>query len=82
MQDFLQLSKQSPTTPPAHATKAAAVAAVEKKVELRVVLPDRSTVTVTIQEFWRTPEVYEVSPVMCIGRGHFIRGGGGGGGGE
>ena len=61
MQDFLQLGKQNSAPSPAHATKATVASVTEKQVELRVVLPDRSTVTVTIQEFWRTPEVYQVS---------------------
>lgn len=59
MQDFLQLGKQNSAPSPAHATKATVASVTEKQVELRVVLPDRSTVTVTIQEFWRTPEVYQ-----------------------
>ena len=33
---------------------------VEKDIQLRILMPDKSVVMVTIQEFWRTGEVYEV----------------------
>ena len=33
---------------------------VEKEVQLRVLLPDKSVTTFTIHEFWRTGEVFEV----------------------
>lgn len=55
MQDFLNSSraengKAAETTPPQ-----------ERKVSLRVLLPDRTVCTVNIRDDSRTPEVFEVS---------------------
>lgn len=67
MQDFLQLTKSNETGEggagkgggaPA-ATKTAAVSQ-ERQVHLRVLLPDRTVTSVTINEYWRTPDVYQV----------------------
>lgn len=41
----------------------AKVAPEEKKVQLRILLPDKSVTTVTIDEHWRTREVYEVCSI-------------------
>ena len=57
MQDFLQLKQAASggeSNPPAKATPP------EKQVNLRVLLPDRTVMTISIMEFWRTPEVFEV----------------------
>ena len=35
-------------------------APVEKEVQLRILLPDKTVTMVTVNEFWRTNEVYEV----------------------
>lgn len=73
MQDFLQLSKGNETGEggagkgggtvkgegASAATRTAAVPQ-ERQVDLRVLLPDRSVTSVTINEFWRTPAVYQV----------------------
>ena len=71
MQDFLQLKGQTPqpggggagiiTEATGGASSRATAAAGEKKVQLRVLLPDKSVSTVTVSEYWRTNEVYEVS---------------------
>ena len=39
-------------------------APVEKEVQLRILLPDKTVTMVTVNEFWRTNEVYEVM-YMC-----------------
>ena len=73
MQDFLQLSKGNETGEgeagkggvavkgggASAATRTPAVSQ-ERQVDLRVLLPDRSVTSVTINEFWRTPAVYQV----------------------
>jgi len=58
MQDFLQIPQVSTAGGASVATKTAAVPK-EKQVDLRVMLPDRSVTAVTINEYWRTPEVYQ-----------------------
>ena len=35
-------------------------APMEKEVQLRILLPDKTVTMVTVNEFWRTSEVYEV----------------------
>ncbi len=69
MQDFLQLKQFTATgngagtgagTEAGGGAMAKAALPSEKKVDLRVLLPDRSVIMVTINEFWRTPEVYQV----------------------
>ena len=60
MQDFLK-TKHSDTgnaTPPTSGK--AGQSEEEREVELRVQLPDKTVVTVSIKEFWRTAEVYAV----------------------
>lgn len=67
MQDFLQLTKSNETGEggaekgggASAATKTAAVSQ-ERQVDLRVLLPDRTVTSVTINEYWRTPDVYQV----------------------
>lgn len=67
MQDFLQLTKSNETGEggtgkgegASAATKTAAVSK-ERQVDLRVLLPDRTVTSVTINEYWRTPDVYQV----------------------
>ena len=67
MQDFLQLTKSNETGEggagkgggASAATKTAAVSQ-EQQVHLRVLLPDRTVTSVTINEYWRTPDVYQV----------------------
>lgn len=73
MQDFLDLkqggglagaaaaviAKGNKTTPPQGRK-------VERKVDLRVLLPDHSLVTVPISEHWRATEVFQVCCINCI----------------
>ena len=66
LQDFLQLSSSNSHQPAEGganevATPTRKAAAKDKEVQLRVLLPDKTVVTVTINEYWRTHEVYEVS---------------------
>ena len=66
MQDFLQLKNQGEGGGARMVTEATAgqgsrPTAGEKKVQLRVLLPDKTVSTVTVSEYWRTNEVYEVS---------------------
>ena len=65
MQDFLQIPQVSTAGGASVATKTAAVPK-EKQVDLRVMLPDRNVVAVTINEYWRTPEVYQVSHFIFL----------------
>ncbi len=66
MVDFLQLKPAAAANGAGTGagTEAAAAAKpappAEKQVDLRVMLPDHSVTTITIKEFWRTPEVYQV----------------------
>ena len=65
MQDFLQLKQQSGggeagVVTGATTARPARGAQEEKKVQLRILLPDKTVTTVTISEYWRTNEVYEV----------------------
>ena len=72
MQDFLELKQSGGSS---GATVVAAVAAVntkgnkttppqghkvERKVDLRVLLPDHSLITVPVSEHWRSTEVFQV----------------------
>ena len=75
MQDFLQVKRQN-TQPGVGgarvvtvATPGGGAAPVEKQVQLRVLLPDKTVTTVTISEYWRATEVYEVCVCVCDGRG-------------
>ena len=74
LQDFLQIKRSNvPTasgggggggggTVTVTATRTVKPAAQEEKdVQLRVFMPDKSVVMITIQEYWRTDEVYDVS---------------------
>ena len=71
MQDFLELKQGGlpPTTGGGAAGNASGVAKaspgqgrkVERKVDLRVLLPDHSVITVPVSEHWRTTEVFEVN---------------------
>ena len=61
MQDFLELKQNKGTTvnkedssSPAQGRK------VERKPDLRVLLPNHTIVTVSVSEHWRTPEVFQV----------------------
>ena len=59
MQDFLQAKQlATPTATPTNGQKAGKNE--EREVELRVQLPDKTVVTVSIREFWRTTDVYRV----------------------
>lgn len=70
MQDFLQLKQMTADNGGGAGTEAAAVGGAgtkgvaatppEKQVDLRVMLPDHTVTSVTIKEFWRTAEVYQV----------------------
>jgi sorting nexin-27 len=68
MQDFLQLKGQNPQpggggraglVTEATAGQSSRGPAAEKKVQLRVLLPDKTVSTITVSEYWRTNEVYE-----------------------
>ena len=68
MQDFLQSTSSNSHPEPGGgasgvtvATRQVATKEVEKEVQLRILLPDKTVTTVTINEFWRTNEVYDVS---------------------
>ena len=67
MQDFLQM-KQTSTSTAAKAPPSVAANTPDKDVGLKVMLPDKSVITVSIQERWRTREVYRVSG-QCVGLG-------------
>ena len=75
MQDFLDLKQSGGSTVVAGAVVGAAAVAVivkgnkttptqgrkvERKVDLRVFLPDHSLITVPISEHWRATEVFQV----------------------
>ena len=70
MQDFLELKEGggSLSTDGGAAVNAGSVAKaspsqgrkVERKVDLRILLPDHSVVTVPVSEHWRSTEVFEV----------------------
>jgi sorting nexin-27 len=68
MQDFLQLKSQNPqpggggragVVTEAIAGQSSRGPAAEKKVQLRILLPDKTVSTITVSEYWRTNEVYE-----------------------
>jgi sorting nexin-27 len=67
MQDFLQLKQKTGGGGASRVTEATTgqssvgkAAPVEKQVQLRVLMPDKSFTTLTVNEHWRTNEVYEV----------------------
>lgn len=61
LQDFLELKKQSTSGGGGtESGKKAEAVPQEKKVNLRVTLPDHTVATVTINEHARTPEVFEL----------------------
>ena len=69
MQDFLQIPQVNAAGGESGgATAATKTPAVpqERQVDLRVMLPDRTVIPVTINEYWRTPEVYQVSQFDCL----------------
>ena len=53
--------KQAGASVGAKAAPNAAAKTQDKDVELKVMLPDKSIIVVSIRDFWRTHEVYEVS---------------------
>lgn len=69
MQDFLQLKRSDSHQAVGGATTGGSVVSgatrqpstpVEKEAQLKILMPDKTITTVTINEFWRTNEVYEV----------------------
>lgn len=65
MQDFLELKQNKGATAtkednssPAQGRK------VERKPDIRVLLPNHTIVTVPISEHWRTPEVFQVQLLL------------------
>lgn len=70
MQDFLELKQNKGATAnkdddssPAQGRK------VERKPDLRVLLPDHTVITVQVFEHWRSPEVFQVQlflPKNCM----------------
>lgn len=69
MQDFLQMKRSDNHQAEGGATSGGGVVSgatrqpstpVEKEVQLKILMPDKTITTVAINEFWRTNEVYEV----------------------
>lgn len=69
MQDFLQMRRSDNHQAEGGANTGGGVVSavarqpstpVEKEVQLKILMPDKTITTVTINEFWRANEVYEV----------------------